>query len=569
MLELRDDSSNVNRALANFQVDYRLHFLPEMKVVLNTGIDYSESVGDNISDSNASWTYPDAESKRHYEQTKRNTLLDLYAQYVKEIESIESTIDVMGGYSWQHFYRDGFDYGTNESDVVTKDYKYATESYLVSFFGRLNYTFKNRYLFTFTLRQDGTSRFSPDTRWGLFPAAAFAWKIKDESFLKDSESLSDLKLRIGYGVTGQQNIGQGDYPYLPVYETGENTAMYQIGYNENGSPRYVSTIRANGYDSQLKWEETVTYNIGLDYGFLNDRVRGLVDVYYRKTNDLLNRTPVAALSNMTDIVLTNVGNLENKGVELEVNGGIIESEDLNWTMGLNATYNVNKITKLQVVESDNYDGVYVGGISGGTGINSQIHSVGYSTNTFFVLEQIYDEAGNPIEGAFVDQNEDGKIDEKDRIRYKNPNADWSFGINSRLSYKNWDFSFSGRMRLGNYVYNNVDSNNGTYDKLFMNGAYGNVTSDIYDTNFEIANTNQKWSNYYVQDASFFRMDNIMVGYNFNEVFGGSVNARVYGTVNNAFIITGYEGLDPEVDGGIDNNVYPRPRTFMLGVNLSF
>ncbi len=569
MLELKNDESNVNRAIGNFKVDYELPFLPELKLTLNTGIDYSESDGDNISDPDASWTYPDNESRRHYEQTKKNELLDVYAQYVKDLDNIESTIDVMAGYSWQHFYRDGSDLGLNNANDTTKNFTYATESYLVSFFGRVNYTLKNKYLFTFTVRQDGTSRFSKDTRQGIFPAAAFAWKMKEETFLKDVEVLSDLKLRLGWGVTGQQNIGQGDYPYLAVYENGENSARAQIGYNADGTPRFVNTIRANGYDSQLKWEETTTYNIGVDYGFLNGRVRGLVDVYYRETTDLLNRTPVAALSNLTDIVLTNVGNLENRGVELELNGAIIQKDDLHWSMGINATYNKNKITKLQTVDNPDYDGVYVGGINGGTGINAQVHSVGYSTNTFFVLEQIYNADGKPIEGAFVDQNEDGEINEKDRIRYNDPNADWSFGINSNLSYKNWDFSFSGRMRLGNYVYNNVDSNNGTYDRLFMNAAYGNITTDIYNTEFQTANTNQKWSNYYVQDASFFRMDNIMIGYNFNELFGGTVNARVSATVNNAFIITGYEGLDPEVDGGIDNNVYPRPRVFTLGVNLSF
>lgn len=570
-LEYTDNTSDVKRTIGNLQLDYKFHFLPELKANLNVGYDYSWSDGSNVQQDSLKQTYPDIGYRSKFDQEKRNELLDFTLQYVKNLESINSKIDVMLGYSWQHFYREGSDYATNGDGSIEKTpyTPYKTENYLVSFFGRLNYTYAEKYLLTVTVRNDGTSRFSPDTRWGVFPAFALAWNMKKEGFLETSDAVSTLKLRLGYGLTGQQNINQGDYPYLPLYTSSTSTAYVQIGTNPDGSPIFSQTYRPNGYDANIKWETTTTYNAGIDFGFSDDRFTGSIDGYFRKTSDLLNVTPVPAGSNLNNQVLANIGDLENKGVEFNFNAKVISNSKLNWNIGFNVTYNQNEITKLQASDDPNYDGVYTGGIAGGTGLNIQVHSVGYPANSYFVLEQVYDNDGKPIEGVFVDRNGDGQITEGDRYRYKDSNADLFMGFNTNLSYGQWDFSLNGRVRLDNYVYNNVDSNNGVLDRVYQNGTWNNVTRDALNTGFKTGTTLQKYSNYYVQNASFLRLDNLMVGYNFKEVANGDINLRVYGTVNNIAVATKYNGLDPEVDGGIDNNVYPRPTTFLLGVNLGF
>ena len=314
-LMMVDDNSNVQRSIGNLQFDYRFHFLPDLRANLNLGYDLSNSEGSSHTPENAPWSYDKLKgggNNTAYTQDKKNTLLDFYLNYVKDIESIKSRVDVMAGYSWQHFWRQGTSRSTNvRGTVVYSDLDYETESYLVSFFGRLNYTLMDRYLLTLTIRDDGSSRFSPETRWGLFPSAAFAWKITDEPFMADQQLFSDLKLRLGYGVTGQQNISDNDYPYMPRYTFGEETAQYQFGNT------YYTTIRPEGYDANIKWEETTTYNIGLDYGFVDNRINGAIDVYKRLTNDLINFIPVPAGTNLSNYVLTNVGNLENQGVELD------------------------------------------------------------------------------------------------------------------------------------------------------------------------------------------------------------------------------------------------------------
>ncbi|MDA3816318.1 MAG: SusC/RagA family TonB-linked outer membrane protein, partial [Prolixibacteraceae bacterium] len=345
MLEMREDISTVMRSIGNIQFDYKFHFLPELKANLNMGYDYSKSEGDVWVSEDASWMYDAVNGggeDRYYTQDKRNELLDFYLNYATDIDAIDSRIDVMGGYSWQHCYRENYTEAYNIAGTKTiyePNYD-PTEYYLVSFFGRVNYTLKNRYLATFTLRNDGTSRFSEDTRWGLFPSVALAWKIKEESFLKDNDAISELKLRLGWGVTGQQNIGQGNYPYLARYSLSMNNASYLFG-NE-----FVNTLRPDGYDANIKWEETTTYNIGIDYGIFNNRISGTLDLYQRNTNDLLNEIPVPAGTNFTNQLLTNIGNMENRGVEFSINGGIISTEDMLWEVGFNVSYNENKITKL-------------------------------------------------------------------------------------------------------------------------------------------------------------------------------------------------------------------------------
>ena len=567
MLETHNDISAVNRMIGNIQADYSFHFLPELRANLNIATDRSSSDG--------SITVPDY--ARHawaingagksiggnyaiYDQQKKNDLLDFYLNYVKEFGS--SKLDVMAGYSWQHFWRKGSYWQTNEAqNKLLTNTHYNTENYLVSFFGRINYSLADKYLLTFTLREDGSSRFSKANRWGLFPSAAFAWKIKEESFLKNVEAVSDMKLRLGYGITGQQDIYSGDYPYLARYTWGQPTAGYQFG------DQFILTLRPEGYDANLRWEKTTTYNIGLDFGFAKNRITGTVEYYYRPTTDLINTIPVPAGTNLTNQILTNVGDLVNKGVEFSILGRIISTESLAWEVGYNVTFNKNEITRLTATDDPNYKGVFVGGIGGGVGNTIQIHTVGYPLNSFYVYEQVYDNAGKPIEGLYVDRNGDGKVSDLDKYQYHKPAPDVFMGLNSRLSYKNWDFSFSGRLSLGNYVYNNVNSGNGVSAYMYNGVGYAtNVVQDALYTGWE----NPKyWSDYYIEDASFFRMDNMNLGYQFKNVASSKMNLYVSLTAQNAFVVSKYKGLDPEVFNGVDNNFYPRPRIFLLGLKLDF
>ncbi|WP_216597584.1 SusC/RagA family TonB-linked outer membrane protein [Persicobacter sp. CCB-QB2] len=569
LLEQKLDKSTVNRFIGNIQLDYKFHFLPELRANLNLGTDRSKGGGNVIIDPQAAFdlgAFQNGGANKRYDEKKRNELLDFYLQYVHKFEGPDLNFDLMAGYSWQHFWNekietDVFGNGTIRNPELIQ----RSENFLVSFFGRLNLNLKNRYLLTATLRNDNSSRFAEGNREGVFPSLAFSWNIDQESFMGGSGTLSTAKIRAGYGITGQQDIGE-DYGYLGIYTRGQETAQ-AIGYNPDGSPIFVSTLRPEGFDADLKWETTTTWNVGIDYGFKDDRFTGSLDLYLRTTDDLLNTIPIPAGSNLSNELLTNVGSLENRGIEFSFDANIIQNQDWFWSAGINFTYNVNEITKLTQVDDPSYKGVPTGGIAGGTGNNIQIHSVGYPAFSFFVWEQIYDENGNPIENAYVDRDGNGIINDDDKYRYKNSAPDVLMGVNTKVTYKNWDFSASGRASFGNYVYNNVNSDGAFYNKLQTNGQFtGNVTTNIYETNFV---TPQYFSDYYVEDASYFRLDNIMIGYNFNNIFGGKWRARVYGTVNNVFVITGYDGLDPEVFDGIDNEVYPRPRTFMLGVNLGF
>jgi len=563
LLNQTDNRSTVQRSLGNVQFDYKIPFLPDLRANLNVGYDYFKTKGHNNATNDAAFTYRNGIGRLNdYDQTGTTQLLDFYLNYVKEIPSIKSKVDVTGGYSWQYFYKDGSQFVRNgDGTQVSSDRKtskFINENYLVSFFGRLNYTLMDRYLVTFTLRDDGSSRFSKANRWGLFPAAALAWKIKEESFLKDVAAVSDLKLRLGWGITGQQDIGN-DYPYLPVYRESTPTAQYQLGNT------FYNTLRPNPYDANIKWEQTATYNVGLDFGFLKNRITGTIDAYKRDTKDLLNFIPIAAGSNFSNFLTTNVGNLENKGVEFSITGQIISKKDMSWSVGFNAAYNENKITKLTKTDDPNYTGVDVGLIGGGVGNFIQNDRVGFPVNSFFVFQQVYGSNGMPIEGLYVDRTGTGGTvtsNNLNKYHYKKPAPDVTLGINSRFSYKQIDFSFSGRANIGNYVYNNVASG-ALYSTVYnQSGFFNNIPTQVNNAKF--TNT-QYFSDFYVENASFFKMDNMSVGYNFEK----AIKARVSFTVQNVFTITKYHGLDPEVDGGIDNNFYPRPRVFVLGVNLSF
>ncbi len=567
LLEQREDKSNVNRFIGSAILDYKLHWLPELRAKLNLGMDYSKADGTVLIDTTAAFNYDPQHgggTNNKYEQEKRNELLEFYLNYVKDINSINSKIDFMAGYSWQHNYRKNYSINSNfvKTPELTDTIDDPTEYYLLSYFGRLNYTFMDKYILTLTLRNDNTSRFSKENRQGWFPSAALAWKIHKEGFMKNLEILSQLKLRLSYGVTGQQNIGEGNYPYLARYTFNRAGAYYQMG------NVFYRTLRPEGYDANIKWEETSTYNAGLDFGFADNRYYGSVDVYYRKTTDLLNIIPVPAGTNLTNEILTNIGDMENKGIEFSIFTRPYVRPDILWEIGFNATLNRNEITKLTASSDSSYLGSPVGNIGGGVGNKVQMHSVGYPSFSYFVYEQVYDENGKPIEGVYVDRNGDGEITDDDRYHYKSPHPDFTIGLSSKFIYKSWDFSFSGRAQFGNYVYNNVESNNANYERLYRSeGPYlSNITSDVTDTDFESA---QYLSDYYIQDGSFFRMDYISLGYNFEKLINETTSLRLSFTVNNAFIISKYKGLDPEIFGGIDNNVYPRPRTFVLGVNLQF
>ncbi len=564
LLEMKSNESNVQRVLLSTKLDYTLHFFPDVKLSLNLATDRSKTSGEDETPENAPFAYDALVGggyKGTYDQEKTNDLLEFYANYTKKFD-FDAKMNLMAGYSYQHFVNSGSAFGTNynEQDTVTNS-DYFSENVLISFFGRLNFSLQDKYLFTFTLREDGTSRFSKENRWGLFPSGAFAWRVKNENFLKDVRAISDLKLRLGYGITGQQNIGYGDYPYMARYTYSNNFATYLFG------SEYYTLLRPEGYNEAIKWESTETYNAGFDIGLMKNKILLTADVYYRKTNDLLNVIPIPAGSNFTNQILANIGNMENKGVELSITDRIISKKDMSWEVNFNATYNKTIITKLTSFADSAYQGVRVGGIAGGTGGLIQIHSENYAPNAFFVYEQVYDAAGKPIEGLYVDKNKDGIINDEDKYRYKKPSADIYFGLSSRFTYKNWDASFSSRASIGNYAYNNVHSDKGRYNALYnSNGFLSNLSSSVSETNFV---NGQHYSDYYIEDASFFKLDNVSIGYTFPKLLKNKLNIHLSATVQNVLTITKYSGLDPEVFGGIDNNIYPRPRIFMLGINLDF
>lgn len=562
-LALTDNTSNEKGSIGNIQFDYEI--LDGLHANLNLGYDHAEAKGHNNVKDSTQWVYiPTVAGGRvnPYLNKRQNELLDFYLNYKKELEGLDSKIDATAGYSWSHFWRSSEDSTSNELGTEsTQRNDFETEYFLVSFFGRLNYSFKDRYLLTLTLRNDATSRFSPDTRWGLFPAAAFAWNIGNEPFLMDSDAFSDLKLRLGYGVTGQQDLGGGDYPYIATYTISDDAARYPFGNT------FYNTLRPDGYDANIKWETTTTANVGVDYGFWENRITGSLDFYLKKTTDLLNTVDVPAGTNFTARILTNVGSMENRGVEFNVNAKLVAKKNFNWDLGYNVYYNKNKITKLNLNDDPDYF-VPTGGVGGTTSGTIQAQKVGYPVNSFFVYKQVYDENGNPLEDVYVDRNGDNIINTNDLYIYENPAPDVTMGINSYMHYKNWDFTFVGRLNLGNYVYNNVASSS-TYRALYSSMGFLMNTSTLADETRFYNALNTRFSDYYIENASFFRMDNINLAYNLRDVFDTKLQMRISAGVQNAFVISNYKGLDPEVGGGIDNNFFPRTRVFLLGLNCQF
>lgn len=574
LLEEKDDRAISKSLIGNLELDYKFHFLPDLHAHVNGGMDLS--TGKQYTD-----VSPYSSTNNYYgsygweQKDKYNLSLNAYLQYSKDFTD-KHRFDVMAGYEWQHFH-DTSDqeywglYPLSNNVVENRGQRYnntssgsATESYLVSFFGRVNYTLLDRYLFTATVRQDGSSRFHKNNRWGLFPSFALGWKLKEEAFLKDVDVLSDLKLRLGYGITGQQNINSGDYPYLAVYETNKDGAYYPI-LGEG------TTYRPNAYNPDLKWEKTTTYNVGLDFGFLNNRINGAVDYYYRKTTDLLNSVFVSAGTNFKNKVLSNVGSLENSGIEFSINSKPVVTTDWTWDLGFNITYNKNEITKLTTGDSENYYVAAGDNIGGGRDMKAMAHAVGHPASSFYVYQQVYDENGKPIENEFVDRNGDGTINGDDRYFYKKPTADVLMGLTSRLSYKSWDFSFSLRASLNNYVYNSVEAGGSDCNptSVYSFGALNNRPLMGVANNIQNLKDNTLLSDYFVQNASFMKCDNITLGYSFKKLFGAPIGGRVYAAVQNVFTINQIQRLDPEVEKGLDNNIYPRPLTTLIGLSLNF
>lgn len=559
-----DNKSKVNRVVANFQINYAIPFIPDLRANLNLATDYSKGEGHNNRPvtSPSTLTSPLWGKLSNYSGKNTNDLLDFYLNYQKDIDIIKSRIDATAGYSWQHFQREGstFTRGIVDNDhpyQETENSSFITENYLVSFFGRLNYTLAEKYLLTVTVRNDGSSRFSGDNQWGLFPSAAFAWKIKDEFFLREVDAVSNLKLRIGWGVTGQQDIGN-DYPAQATYNSSSEGSYYMIG------GEYLPTLRPSAYDPDIKWEETTTQNIGIDFGFVNNRITGSFDVYKRVTDDLLNTVTIPTGSNFSNTLLTNVGSLENKGAEFALEVIPVSKNDMSLSIGFNVTYNENKITKLLLTDDPDYIGILYGDAFTG---QKQVTRVGYPSYSYFVNKQVYDSNGNPIEGLYVDLSGLGGTvngDNADKYIYHNPVPDYLLGLSARFNYKNFDISASSRGSIGNYVYNQVAAG-ASYDQMNQIGYWKNFPKYLSDTQFV---KRQFTSDYFVENASFFKLDNASIGYTYPEIFG-KMTARMSFTVQNVLTITKYRGIDPEVQGGIDNNFYPRPRTYMFGIGFTY
>lgn len=442
------------------------------------------------------------------------------------------------------------------------------EYYLVSFFGRVNYSIDSKYLFTFSLRDDASSRFAKDNRWGLFPSAAFAWNMAEENFLKDNSFFSSMKLRLGWGQTGQQDIGDNFYPYQAKYtESSSPTTMIPWG------DGYITTLAPNAYNRNIKWETTETFNVGLDFGIFGGRINGNVDAYYRKTSDLLNNITTPMGNNFSNTVISNVGNMKNMGVEFNLNFIPIEKQDMRWTINVNGTYQKTEITKLTNDDST-YLGVQTGANMGGTGGYTSLHRVGYAPYTYYLYQQAYDENGKAIQNVLVDRDGDGSITEADRyVTGKSITPKFFFGLSSQFTYKKWDFGFNAHGSFGGYALNRIAMNNSSaFSDDYTKGYINNLSTNVLKTGWTRAISNeQKYSDMFLENASFFRMDDINVGYTFDKFAHWKGNIRVGASVQNVFTITKYSGLDPELTAtdGVDNNIVPRPRLYTVRLSINF
>ena len=592
LIEQSTDQSKVNRAIANAKLSYHLPSLPSLKATVNVGGDFSEGTGFTITPASSAAGYYTQGRYTNYRTTKTNKLFESYLSYNSGSKWEKQTLEMVAGYSYQ----DWDTYSPNNpalneaQDSIVEAaaaFPFYTRNVLMSYYGRAIYNYAGKYVVNVSVRRDGSSRFSPETRWGVFPAASAAWLISEEDFLKKSKVINMLKIRAGWGITGQQD-GIGDYAYIGNYFQGATTAQYAFG------GQYYQVLRPAGFDAGLRWETTTSYNLGLDFGFKNDRFSGSVDVYQKDTRDLLATVPVPAGTNFTNEILTNVGAMQNRGIEVSLNTGLIAKKDMRLDWSINGTYNVNTVIKLSQVLDTTSPGVLIGGIGGGIGNTIQAHQIGYPTFSFFVLEQQYDSQGDVIEvgslaeidmngdgqvtaadkwkdtNAFVDRNGDGIINVKDRYYSGQAAPLMFFGTALNFQYKKWYAGFSARAELGATIYNNIHSNSAVFQTIDGTKKYlNNISSLYYQDEVQRVTASQLMSDHYLEKANFLRMDFINVGYNFGKLGFAKekVGLNASFVVQNAFVVTKYSGQDPEIGGGIDNNFYPRPRVY--SVNLTF
>lgn len=565
LVDLYDSKSKVSRFIGSMDVDYKVHFLPDLKLHATVGADYAKGDGTVYVPAYAAQSYNKDESLggsdyKYGPQKNENRLLTLYANYAKYFEDIKSNVDLTAGYDYQYWksttplYYTKSAAGTNLSTVKASDYRHV----MLSYYGRINYSFDGKYLLTATVRRDASSRFSKDTRWGTFPSVALGWTLTEEPWLKNQKVLSNLKLRASYGVTGQQE-GIGNYKYLPVYTYSVTGAEAFI----NG--QYINTYRPEAYVSDLKWETTTSWNFGLDFGFLNGRIGGAIDFYTRKTKDLLASVPTAAGTNFSKTILTNVGNVDSKGIEISLNATPIQTKDWEWNLSYNFTWQNMKVKNLSLTKGGSQTNVKVGPSI--DAYQFQVLSEGYEPYMFYVYHQLYDsKTGKPIEGAYADLNNDGEINDADLYRYHSPAPKYIMGLSTSLRYKQLTLGMSFRANIDNYVYNGMGMSTGAFETVsYNNSQLNNLNTSFLKTGFK---TRQYLSDYYVENASFLKLDNLSLSYNVGKI-NKWASLTVSAMVQNVFTITGYSGTDPEVPNGMDNSFYPRPRTYSVSLGLQF
>uniref|UniRef100_UPI003FF00A81 SusC/RagA family TonB-linked outer membrane protein n=1 Tax=Segatella copri TaxID=165179 RepID=UPI003FF00A81 len=565
LVDLYDSKSKVSRFIGSMDVDYKVHFLPDLKLHATVGADYAKGDGTVYVPAYAAQSYNKDESLggsdyKYGPQKNENRLLTLYANYAKYFEDIKSNVDLTAGYDYQYWksttplYYTKSAAGTNLSTVKASDYRHV----MLSYYGRINYSFDGKYLLTATVRRDASSRFSKDTRWGTFPSVALGWTLTEEPWLKNQKVLSNLKLRASYGVTGQQE-GIGNYNYLPVYTYSVTGAEAFI----NG--QYINTYRPEAYVSDLKWETTTSWNFGLDFGFLDGRIGGAIDFYTRKTKDLLASVPTAAGTNFSKTILTNVGNVDSKGIEVSLNATPIQTKDWEWNLSYNFTWQNMKVKNLSLIKGGSQTNVKVGPSI--DAYQFQVLSEGYEPYMFYVYHQLYDsQTGKPIEGAYADLNNDGEINDADLYRYHSPAPKYIMGLSTSLRYKQLTLGMSFRANIDNYVYNGMGMSTGAFETVsYNNSQLNNLNTSFLKTGFK---TRQYLSDYYVENASFLKLDNLSLSYNVGKI-NKWASLTVSAMVQNVFTITGYSGTDPEVPNGMDNSFYPRPRTYSVSLGLQF
>jgi TonB-linked SusC/RagA family outer membrane protein len=555
-----DDTGYSNRLFGNFEADYKFHFLPDLRAVVNVGFDEthgqrSKYAGLDVASSGTNNNIPYG-TNEFSTGHRKNKLLDAYLVYNKTFDKL--VFDLTGGYSYQKFENNSFVQGNLKDPNLTgyPQYKVATPVVLLGYFARTNLNYNDKYLLTLSYRRDGSSRFDKDYRFGNFPAASFAWKASND-FFKNSETVSDLKLRVGWGITGQQDIGDAANIYLQKYVTGSGTSQYTFGTIP------IPIAISSAYNDKIKWEETTTYNAGLDYGLFKNRINGSIDVFYKVSSDLLVKGPLADGGNFSNAIFQNVGQFTTKGIEFTVNADVVKSDNFNWNVNFNATHFDRKIDELIY-----HTILRTGDNIAGTGTQAKVYQEGFAPDSFWVYKQLYDVSGHPIEGAYADLNGDGIINADDKYIYKNQDPKVVLGFATNLNYNNFDLSFALRSNIGNSVFNAVNASRAQYGRLNTGSDITNLPTSVLNTGFNTTST-VVLSDIYVENASFLRMDNISLGYTFPKWLNDKLSLRLTAGCQNVFVITNYSGLDPEINNGVDGAIYPRQRSFLFGTNIKF